>query len=71
MKGRIEVVEYDTAWPGEFEAEASSLARVFSGNATAIHHIGNTAVPGLAAKPTFDILVVEMIGKAMDWKAGS
>ncbi|MFH1707133.1 MAG: GrpB family protein [Planctomycetota bacterium] len=56
MKRRIEVVAYDPGWPGLFKAEAAVLAEVFGAALAAIHHVGSTAVPGLAAKPTIDIL---------------
>jgi GrpB-like predicted nucleotidyltransferase (UPF0157 family) len=45
----IEVVEYDPTWPKLFEAERDILRK--------IHHVGSTAVPGLAAKPIIDILI--------------
>ncbi|MDM1837869.1 GrpB family protein [Serratia marcescens] len=34
-----------------------NYARLLAGVLTAIHHIGCTAVPELAAKPTIDILL--------------
>jgi GrpB-like predicted nucleotidyltransferase (UPF0157 family) len=55
---RIEVVDYDSAWPALFEAEAARSAAFFPpGCIRRIEHIGSTAVPGLAAKPIIDILV--------------
>lgn len=55
----IEVVDYDPAWPGVFAAEVARLSRFFPpGVILAVEHIGSTAVPGLAAKPIVDILVV-------------
>lgn len=54
----IRVVPYDPRWPERFERERALLAEeigpwVVGG----IHHVGSTAVPGLDAKPTIDILV--------------
>ncbi len=57
MKRRIEVVAYDDSWPVRFETEASQLTAVFKPDLVKIHHIGSTSVPGLAAKPTIDILI--------------
>lgn len=57
MKRRIEVVDYDRSWPILFDEEMRRLARVFHHTMVGIHHIGSTAVPGLAAKPTIDILI--------------
>jgi GrpB-like predicted nucleotidyltransferase (UPF0157 family) len=54
---RIAIVDYDPAWPTAFEAERARLEPVFGDVATAIEHIGSTAVHGLAAKPTIDIAV--------------
>ena len=52
------ITPYDTAWPARFRAERDRVAPVFSGTLTAIHHVGSTAVPDLAAKPEIDILIV-------------
>jgi GrpB-like predicted nucleotidyltransferase (UPF0157 family) len=54
----VEVVAYSTAWPAEFETAATLLKDALGPVASSIEHIGSTAVPGLAAKPTIDILVV-------------
>ncbi len=53
----IEVVESDPTWPVQFETERARLASVLGEGVVAIHHIGSTAVPGLAAKPVIDLLV--------------
>jgi GrpB-like predicted nucleotidyltransferase (UPF0157 family) len=49
------VVEYDPAWPEAFDALAAVLAPVLGPLAKAIHHVGSTAIPGMAAKPVLDI----------------
>ena len=50
-------VPYDRAWPRLFEAERAALERVLAPWLVAgIHHIGSTAVPGLAAKPVIDMI---------------
>lgn len=53
----IEVVSYDFDWPNQFAREAILLKSIFSTNVIAVHHIGSTSVPGLAAKPTIDIIL--------------
>ncbi|TEX50948.1 MAG: hypothetical protein B7C55_08125 [Actinomycetales bacterium mxb001] len=54
----VSVVDYDPAWPGLFAAEAALLEAAIGQWITGgIHHVGSTAVPGLAAKPVIDILV--------------
>jgi GrpB-like predicted nucleotidyltransferase (UPF0157 family) len=52
------VVPYDPSWPERFAQFHSVYARVLDGVATAIEHVGSTAVPGLHAKPIIDIDVV-------------
>jgi GrpB-like predicted nucleotidyltransferase (UPF0157 family) len=54
---KIKVVDYDPDWPQLFELEREELFRTLGAVAVSIHHIGSTAVPGLAAKPIIDIIV--------------
>jgi len=53
----IEVVPYDPNWPRRFEVERAQLEEVLapwlSGG---VHHIGSTAIPGIAAKPYIDMM---------------
>jgi GrpB-like predicted nucleotidyltransferase (UPF0157 family) len=58
MGRRIDVVDYDPQWIAAFEMETAMLARIFGQRIADIQHIGSTAVPGLAAKPIIDILIV-------------
>ncbi len=51
---RIAVVDYDPSWPARFSAEAARLAEILP--TLQLHHIGSTAVSGLAAKPTIDMM---------------
>lgn len=53
----VRVVAYDPAWPGLFEIARRRLATVVP-EALSIEHVGSTSVPGLAAKPTVDVLMV-------------
>jgi GrpB-like predicted nucleotidyltransferase (UPF0157 family) len=53
----VVVVEYDARWPQIFAAERSGLlAAIAPWLAGDVHHIGSTAVPGLAAKPIIDMM---------------
>lgn len=54
----IKIVNYDPGWPKKFEAHAKRIAGALGGTALRVEHIGSTSVPGLAAKPVIDILVV-------------
>lgn len=57
-KRRIEIHDYNTDWPTKFETHARIIAGALGNSALRIEHIGSTSVPGLAAKPIIDILVV-------------
>ena len=60
------VVDYDPAWPQEFEAERARIAPLIGPVALAIHHYGSSAVPGMPAKPVIDILVETAPGVLVD-----
>ncbi len=53
----VVLVPYDPAWPRRFAEERDTVARALGEHAVAIEHVGSTAVPGLLAKPTIDIMV--------------
>jgi len=54
----IELHPYDPAWPAAFEREAGLLTRTLAPwIIDGVHHVGSTAIPGLAAKPAIDIMV--------------
>jgi len=55
---QIKLLDYDPDWRGEFEKHAKVIAKALGDIALRIEHIGSTSVPGLAAKPIIDILVV-------------
>ncbi len=52
----IEVVEADPAWPDAARALIAELRRNDVLRHVRIEHVGSTAVPGLSAKPTLDLL---------------
>jgi len=54
--GPIEIVEYEPSWPAFYIAERERLTALLPG--IRIHHIGSTAVPGLAAKPVIDMIAL-------------
>jgi GrpB-like predicted nucleotidyltransferase (UPF0157 family) len=54
----IVIVDYDPEWPEEFERVRDRAARAMGEVAVSIEHVGSTAVPGLAAKPVIDLIVV-------------
>ncbi|WP_433274201.1 GrpB family protein [Actinosynnema sp. CS-041913] len=54
----MRLVEYDPAWPGLFSREAARVRAALGGAVVALEHVGSTSVPGLAAKPIVDVLLV-------------
>ncbi|MBB5953448.1 GrpB-like predicted nucleotidyltransferase (UPF0157 family) [Saccharothrix tamanrassetensis] len=58
LNGRVDVVAYDPVWPGLFEREAARIRAVLGPVVVALEHVGSTSVPGLAAKPIVDVLLV-------------
>jgi GrpB-like predicted nucleotidyltransferase (UPF0157 family) len=53
----VEIAPYDEEWPRIYAAWRRKLAGALGAAAKQIEHVGSTAVPGLAAKPTIDIQV--------------
>ena len=54
----IRLAEYDPLWPTLYEREADRVRRVLGGAALRLEHVGSTSVPGLAAKPQIDMVLV-------------
>jgi GrpB-like predicted nucleotidyltransferase (UPF0157 family) len=54
----VEVVDYDPAWPAEFERLKSRVDDALGEVVVRVEHVGSTAVPGLAAKPIVDLYAV-------------
>lgn len=52
----IEISAYNPNWPKQFTEQADQIALALGDNCIAIHHVGSTSVPGLAAKPKIDII---------------
>jgi GrpB-like predicted nucleotidyltransferase (UPF0157 family) len=61
----IVVVPYDPDWPRQFEEVAAELREALSGLLVGVEHMGSTSIPGLAAKPTIDVM-----GFVPDFEAG-
>ena len=57
MAQSLRLTGYDPAWPGRFAAEAARLRAVLNDRASAIEHIGSTAIPGIPGKPVLDIAI--------------
>ena len=55
---RIVLAPYDPRWPVLFERESGRIRAVLGSRVLRIEHAGSTSVPGLAAKPVIDIVLV-------------
>jgi GrpB-like predicted nucleotidyltransferase (UPF0157 family) len=58
LTGPVVVADYDAGWPASYEREAARIRSVLGEEVLLLEHVGSTAVPGLAAKPLIDILLV-------------
>jgi len=54
----VVLVEYDSEWPRLFAREAKRIREALGERALQVEHAGSTSVPGLAAKPIIDIVLV-------------
>ncbi len=59
----ISLIDYDEDWPPLFRREAKRLTSILGVEKLhRIEHIGSTAIPGIKAKPTIDILIELTVG---------
>ncbi|MAI31572.1 MAG: hypothetical protein CBE00_03225 [Planctomycetaceae bacterium TMED240] len=52
----VRLMHYDPRWPQEFQQTKSSILQSCEGWVTAVEHVGSTAISGLIARPTIDVL---------------
>lgn len=51
------ITTYNPEWPQRYEADKMLLVSAFGDELIAMHHVGSTAVPQLAANPEIDVLI--------------
>lgn len=54
----IHLAEHDPAWPTLFEREERRIRAALGDKVLLLEHAGSTSVPGLAAKPVIDMILV-------------
>lgn len=54
----VVIAPYSEQWPLVAHELIAEISKVFDSDALAIEHIGSTSIPGLAAKPIIDIMVM-------------
>jgi GrpB-like predicted nucleotidyltransferase (UPF0157 family) len=52
----VRLADYDPMWPARFEDARRVIVEACGGLLLDLQHVGSTAVPGLAAKPTLDLM---------------
>lgn len=68
MKREVKVLPYNKDWPRLYQLEVVSLRKVLGDEIVSVFHIGSTAIPGMYAKPTIDILLeVKSVSKLDDY----
>jgi GrpB-like predicted nucleotidyltransferase (UPF0157 family) len=58
LTGRVQLAEYDPGWADQYERHGARIRAALGDRVLRLEHIGSTSVPGLAAKPVIDILLV-------------
>jgi GrpB-like predicted nucleotidyltransferase (UPF0157 family) len=58
LNGPILLAEYNPTWPQLYAREARRIRMALGDQVLLLEHVGSTSVPGLAAKPLVDILLV-------------
>jgi GrpB-like predicted nucleotidyltransferase (UPF0157 family) len=58
LAGPIHIVDYSPEWPRIFEYKAKRIEATLGNRILLLEHVGSTSVPGLAAKPIIDMLLV-------------
>ena len=58
LTGRIQLVDSDPEWPRLFQREADRIRAVLGRRVVQLEHVGSTSVPGLAAKPIIDVMLI-------------
>ena len=56
--GPVHLAPPDPTWPEQYAAVADRVARALGEMAVLVEHVGSTSVPGLAAKPILDVLLL-------------
>jgi GrpB-like predicted nucleotidyltransferase (UPF0157 family) len=54
----IQIVDYNPQWPLLYQREAERVQSALGDRVLLLEHVGSTSVPGLAAKPKIDMLLV-------------
>jgi len=56
----VRLTHYDPRWRQEFQQTRSGLLQSCWGWVQQVEHVGSTAIPGMIARPTIDVMAVAM-----------
>src|SRR5215217_5084237 len=56
--GPIHLAPPNPSWPLQYAEAAALIRRALGSTAVVVEHVGSTSVPGLAAKPVLDVLLL-------------
>lgn len=54
----VVIVEHDPSWAAQFQQVEARIRAALGDTAVTVEHAGSTSVPGLAAKPVIDVVLV-------------
>jgi GrpB-like predicted nucleotidyltransferase (UPF0157 family) len=60
IDGPITLADADPGWAAQYARQEERIRAALGSGAVQIEHVGSTSVPGLAAKPNIDILLLVM-----------
>ena len=60
IDGPITLAEADPGWAAEYARQEERIRAALGSRAVQVEHVGSTSVPGLAAKPVIDIVLLVM-----------
>jgi GrpB-like predicted nucleotidyltransferase (UPF0157 family) len=58
LQGRVHLTEPDPEWQRQYAEVAGRIRRALTPLPVVVEHVGSTSVPGLAAKPIIDVLLL-------------
>ncbi len=58
LNATVELVDYNPDWPSQYATHRRTIVEALGDKIVLLEHVGSTSVPGLAAKPRIDILLI-------------
>lgn len=58
LNSTVLLVDYDPSWPAQYDSHRRRIVDALGDKIVMLEHVGSTSIPGLAAKPRIDILLI-------------